>query len=155
MQKEQITDKEGICLLIEFIIGSSLILGIGGDAKNDAWLAGITGIIMAIPMLFLFSRILSLFQGQDLFDILDIILGKVIGKVVAILYIWYAFHLGALVLRNFGEFMNIIAMPETPMIVSLFCLGLACIIAVRFGIEVLARTCAYFIPLIFLHHHIS
>jgi spore germination protein KB len=44
--------------------------------------------------------------------------------------------------------MNIVAMPETPMFVSLCFLGLACIIAARLGIEVLSRTCAYFIPLL-------
>jgi len=149
MQKEQITDKEAICLLIVFIIGSSLIIGIGGEANNDAWIAGIVGVIMTIPMLLIFSRLLSLFQGKDLFDILNLTLGKVIGKIVAILYIWYAFHLGALVLRNFGEFINTIAMPETPMFVPLFCLGLVCIIAVRLGIEVLGRTTTYFIPILF------
>jgi spore germination protein KB len=101
---------------------------------------------MAIPMLLVYSRIVSLFQGHDLFDILNITLGKVLGKIVAILYIWYAFHLGALVLRNFGEFINIVAMPETPIFVSLLCLGMLCIIAVRLGIEVLGRTNTYFLP---------
>ncbi|HVJ48250.1 endospore germination permease [Desulfitobacterium sp.] len=149
MQKEQITDKEAICLLIVFVIGSSLIVGVGGEVNNDAWIAGIVGCIMAIPMLLVFSRILSLFQGKDLFDILNIALGKVIGRIVAIIYIWYAFHLGALVLRNFGEFIKIVAMPETPMFVSLLCLGLVCIIAVRLGIEVLGRTTTYFLPILF------
>lgn len=150
MQKEQITDKEAICLLIVFVIGSSLIIGIGGEAKNDAWISGIVGAVMAVPMLFVYSRILSLFQGKDLFDILYITLGKVLGKIVALLYIWYAFHLGALVLRNFGQFINSVAMPETPMLVPLFSLGMVYIVAVKLGIEVLGRTTTYFIPLIFL-----
>lgn len=148
MQKEQITDKEAICLLIIFIMGSSLIIGSGGGAKNDAWIAGIVGVIIAIPMLLIFSRLLSLFPGKDLFDILNITLGKIIGKIVAILYIWYAFHLGSLVLRNFGEFINIVAMPETPMFVPLLCLGFTCIIAVRLGIEVMGRTSTYFLPIL-------
>jgi len=150
MQKEQITDKEAMCLLILFVFGSSLIIGGGGEAKNDAWVATIMGIIMAIPMLFVYSRLLSLFPGKDLFDILNITLGKVKGKIVTILYIWYAFHLGALVLRNFGEFINTVAMPETPMLVPMLSLGLACIIAVRLGIEVMGRTCTFFLPLLFL-----
>ena len=148
MQKEQITDKEAICVFITFIIGSALIIGIGGDAKNDAWIAGIAGVIMAVPMLLVYSRMISLFPGKDLFDILNITLGKVIGKTVAILYILYAFHLGAMVLRNFGEFINAIAIPETPMLVPLLCMGFVCIIAVRLGIEVLGRTTTYFLPII-------
>lgn len=149
MQKEQITDKEAICILAMFITGSSLIIGIGGEAKNDAWISGIVGIIMAVPMLLIYSRILSLFPGKDLFDILNIIFGKILSKIISLIYIWYAFHLGALVLRNFGEFMNIVAMPETPMFMQVLCLGGICIVAVRLGIEIIGRTIVYFIPLIF------
>lgn len=148
MQIEQITDKEAIVLLIVFVIGSTLIIGIGGEAKNDAWISGIVGIIMAFPMLLIYSRILSLFHGKDLFDILNIVLGKVVGQIVAIIYIWYAFHLGALVLRNFGEFVNTVAMPETPMLVTLVCLGLICITAVKLGIEVMGRTTTFFLPIL-------
>lgn len=150
MQKEQITDKEAICILIIFLMGSTLIIGIGGESKNDAWISGIVSAIMFIPMLLIYSRTLSLFHGKDLFDILNITLGKIMGKIISVIYIGYAFHLGALVLRNFGEFMNTIAMPETPMFVTVFSLGLVCIIAVRLGIEVLGRTTTYFIPLLFL-----
>ncbi|HEX2925975.1 MAG TPA: endospore germination permease [Ruminiclostridium sp.] len=149
MLKEQITNKEATYLLITFMIGSTLIIGVGGDAKNDAWISGIISILMFMPMLLIYSRILSLFPGRDLYDILDIAFGKIIGKIIGIVYIWYAFHLGALVLRNFGEFINTIAMPETPIIVSMFCLGLVCIIGVRLGIEVLGRTTTYFVPIIF------
>jgi spore germination protein KB len=149
MQKEQITDKEGIVLVITFIIGSTLIIGIGGDAKNDAWIAGIIGLSMCIPMLLVYSRIMSIFQGKDLFEILDLVLGKIFGKFVSVIYILYSFHLGALVLRNFGEFMNTSALPETPLFVSMFCLGLVIIAAVRLGIEVLGRTTTYFVPIIF------
>ena len=89
MKKEQITDKEAICLIMVYIIGSSLILGSGGEAKNDAWIAGILGLTMSIPMLLIFSRILSLFPGNDLFDILNILFGKVLGKFISIIYIFY------------------------------------------------------------------
>lgn len=149
MVKEQITDKEAICLLIVFIMGTTLILGSGGEVKNDAWISVIVSLFMFIPMLLIFSRLLALYKGKDLFDILIIIFGNVAGKIISIIYIWYAFHLGALVLRNFGEFINTIAMPETPMFVPLLCMGLVCIFAVRLGIEVLGRTTTYFLPIVF------
>ncbi len=148
MRKEQITDKEGICLLTIFTMGSTLILGVGGNAKNDAWIAAVVGIIMAIPMIFIYSRILSLFPGRDLFDILYIAFGKLFGKVFALLYIWYAFHLGALVIRNFGEFVNTVALPETPMLVPMLLLGTVCIFVARSGVEVMARTSAYLFPIV-------
>jgi spore germination protein KB len=45
--------------------------------------------------------------------------------------------------------MNTSALPETPLFVSMFCLGLVIIAGVRLGIEVLGRTTTYFIPIIF------
>ncbi len=150
MRKEQLNDKEGICLLTIFVTGSTLIIGIGSEAKNDAWLAGITGILMSVPMLLVYSRILSLFQGKDLFDILEAIMGKILGKAAAVLYIWYSFHLGSLVIRNFGEFLSTVAMRETPMLVSMLILALCCIIGARSGIEVMARTAAYLLPIFML-----
>jgi spore germination protein KB len=147
MRREQINDKEGICLITLFVTGSTLILGIGSEAKNDAWLAGIAGILMSLPMILIYSRMLSLFQGSDLFDILEITMGKVIGKIAAVLYIWYAFHIGTLVTRNFGEFLGTVAMPETPMMIPILILSLCCIINVRNGIEVMARTAAYLLPI--------
>ncbi len=148
MAKEQISDKEAIILLITFIMGTTMIVGTGGDAKNDAWIAGIVATISFIPLLLIFSRLLSLFPGKDLFDIFSILFGKIAGKTLSAIYIWYSFHLAGLVLRNFGEFINLVALPETPLFIPLLCLGLVCIAAVYLGIEVISRTMAIFVPLI-------
>jgi spore germination protein KB len=85
-------------------------------------------------------------SGQGLVDILSIAFGKFFGKVFALLYIWYAFHLGALVIRNFGEFINTVTLPETPMIVPMLFLGAVCIFAARSGVESMGRTSAYMLP---------
>ncbi len=150
MQTERVTDKEAIFLFIAFVIGSTLIIGVGGSAKNDAWMSAILGFVMALPMLFIYARLQSLYHGKDLFDILKRTLGGVLGRVISVVYILYAFHLGALVLRNFGEFTNTVALPETPMFVPTFALGLICIIAARLGIEVMGRVTTYFMPVIFV-----
>ncbi|AEY68026.1 endospore germination permease [Clostridium sp. BNL1100] len=148
MGREQISDKEAIITLIIFIIGSTMIIGTGGDAQNDAWISGVLGTVFFIPLLFIFSRLLALFPGKDLFEIFSILFGKIAGKILSAIYIWYTFHLGALVLRNFGEFIKVVALPETPMFISLFCLGLVCIAAVYLGVEVMSRTASIFVPLI-------
>lgn len=148
MQKEQITNKEAISLLALFLMGSTLILGSGGQAKNNAWIAAIIGIVISIPVVLIYSRLLSLFPGRDLFEIVDIVFGKVLGKIINGLYVWYAFHLGAIVLRNVGEFLNIVAIPETPMIFELIYMGVVCHFAAKSGVEVMGRLAAYLLPVI-------
>ncbi|MDP4087207.1 MAG: endospore germination permease [Bacillota bacterium] len=150
MRKEQISDKEAMFVLIIYYIGSSFILGVGGEAKNDAWISVILGVVMAVPVILIYARLLSLFPEKDLFDILDWAFGKWIGKLFALVYIWYSFHLGALVIRNFGEFTNTIAIPETPMIVPMLCIGIICTVAVTSGIEVIGRISAAVLPILII-----
>lgn len=148
MRIEKITDKEGIYLLSLFLMGSTLIIGIGGKAENDAWIAGIAGIILALPVLLIYCRMLSLMPGKDLFEILEFAFGKLVGKVAGLFYVWYAFHLGAAVLRNFGEFINTVAMPETPILVPMLFLGMCCVANARSGVEVMGRISTFLLPIV-------
>ncbi len=148
MKREQVNDKEAICILVIFILGSTILTGIVGEAENDKWIAGLIGLLSAMPMLLIYARILFIFHGKDLFEILEILFGKIGGRVIALFYLWYSFHLGALVTRNFGEFMNVVAMTRTPMIVPMIAVGLLAVFAVRMGIDVIGKTSAYILPII-------
>lgn len=154
MNKEKISDKQGIALVALFIMGSSLVIGTGSIAGKDTWLAIILAILFSFPMLMVYARVLFVFPEKDLFDILEIVFGEFFGKIISILYIWYAFHLGVMVLRNFGEFINTVALEETPMIIPIIVLAFLCIWGIKNGMEVLGRVgevaLIILIPLIFL-----
>lgn len=106
MNKEAISNKQGITLVIIFILGSTLVLGTAGEAKKDMWIAIIVGIFLSFPILLIYAKLLSMFPEKDIFDISILVLGNFFGRIVNILFIWFAIHLGALVLYNFGEFIN-------------------------------------------------
>ncbi len=145
--KEQVNDKEAICILIIFTLGSTILTGIAGEAENDKWFAGVIGLLIAMPMILIYARILHIFRGRDIFDILVLLFGQIGGRVIALFFFWYCFHLGALVTRNFGEFINVVALPETPMMVPMLAVGLLAVYAVVKGIEVIGRTSAYILPI--------
>ncbi|WP_069648857.1 GerAB/ArcD/ProY family transporter [Caloranaerobacter ferrireducens] len=148
MSKEVISDKQGISLVIMFIIGTFTILVAGLQAKRDLWLANILAIIIALPLLLIFTRLHQKFWGKDLFDILEICFGKVIGKVIAVLYILFLFILSSLILREFGEFYVVVAAPETPMIVPMIFISFLSIWMLKEGIEVMARWGEFFLPIL-------
>jgi len=148
MQKEIITNKQGIFIMSMFIFGSSIITGAGGQAKQDVWLAILMALVMSLPMLFIYSKLLMLYPGKDLFDILKEVFGNVVGKIISLLFVWYCFHLGTLVIRNFSEFVNVISFPETPQPLMIVFVGLFCIWMVKSGIEVLGRWTAFVFPII-------
>ncbi|MDF2533385.1 MAG: hypothetical protein K0Q65_2966, partial [Clostridia bacterium] len=102
MNKEKISDSQGMKLVILFIFGSTLVMGTGGEAERDMWISIVIAVFLAVPIYLIYSRILSLFPDKDLFEILEQNFGKFFGKLISLVFIWFAFHLGALVLRNFG-----------------------------------------------------
>lgn len=144
MNKEIVSDKQGILLVIMFIVGTSSIIITGLEAEKDLWLAIILSILMALPMILIYSRIHSIFLEKDLFDIVEICFGNFLGKVIGLLYTWFAFHLSSFVIRDFGEFSVVIGMRDTPMIVIMIITAILYIWAVKEGIEVLGRVAEFF-----------
>lgn len=140
MNKEIVPTGQSISIAVLFIIGTSLFMGVYGHSGNSSWIALILSMGLAIPLMLIYARLHVLFPGKDLFDMLITVFGGVVGRIISCLFIWYAFHLGSLILRNFGEFTKTVALTSTPMIAPMLCVGLLCIWVVKAGIEVLGRS---------------
>lgn len=139
MNKEMISLKQAVCIIALFVFGSSAIVGVSGEAKQDGWLALLIAIAFAVPVIFIYGRLLVLFKDMDIFDMFITTFGKFFGKAISILYILYAIHLGSLVTRNFSEFIQVSTLDHTPQFFTIAFIGLLCILAVKSGIEVLGR----------------
>jgi spore germination protein KB len=68
------------------------------------------------------------------------ILGKVLGTVLAFIYILYFMYDASRVLRDFGEMLLTFAYPDTPLFIANALLMLVIVYTVRKGIEVIARS---------------
>ncbi|AIQ56043.1 GerAB/ArcD/ProY family transporter [Paenibacillus borealis] len=150
MSKEIIPAGQSISIAVLFISGSSLFMGTSGESGNSSWIALIFAISLAVPLMLIYARLHVLFPGKDLYDMLIAVFGTVFGRVLSCLYIWYALHLGALVLRNFGEFSKTVALTSTPMIAPMLVIGLLCIWVVSAGIEVLGRSAKFLLLFTFI-----
>lgn len=140
MNREIIPGGQSISIVVLFIIGTALFMGVSSQSGNSSWLSLLFAMALAIPLMLMYARLHLLFPGKDIFDMLIVVFGPIFGRIIACLFIWYALHLGALVLRNFGEFSKTVALTATPMIAPMICVGLLCIWVVKAGIEVLGRS---------------
>ncbi|KXG74734.1 GerAB/ArcD/ProY family transporter [Thermotalea metallivorans] len=147
MDKEMIADKQGIALVILFVAGTSTAWPTATAAGRDIWLAILAAILGACFIVSIYSRILSLYHGKDLFDILELLLGKFLGRGVSLLFIWFAFHMGALVIMGYGDFLITVSLPETPRLVPMILIALLAIWGVKEGLEVLGRWAKLFLML--------
>lgn len=129
------------------MMGSSLVLGSGSDAKRDAWIAVACAMIITVPVYFIYGRIVSLFPEHGLFGVITIVFGNITGSVIILLYAGFSFFLGAMVIRNFTEFINIVTFHDTPQYVVGYFIIVLCIWAAKSGIEVIGRWNAIMLPI--------
>lgn len=122
MEKNTITFHQQLLLMILFILGSSILFGVNKTAGNDAWITVIFATIAIIPIVLVYARILMLFPGKNIFDIIEIVFGRIFGDIIIVLFTWYPLHLSALIVDSFSDYIEIISMPDTPPIVVMICM---------------------------------
>lgn len=148
MPKETVSSRQATCVLIMFIFGSSVIMGVSTDVGQDSWLSLLMAQLMVLPIILVYARIMRLYPEIDIFEIIEIIGGKIGGKIIIILMSWYALHLCALVVRNFSEFIKVTVMPETPQLNIAVALIVVAIYMSKSGIETMAKWSVIMLPII-------
>lgn len=147
MQKNALSAKQAVFILVLFIMGSSLVVGGDTAAGQDSWIAVLVAVFLFFPMLLVYARFLSLYPGCGLNEIILDVFGQVVGKILIALYVFYSIYLGALVMRNFSEFIQVVATPETPQILTLAIGVLLCIWMVKSDVDVLGRWARVIFPI--------
>jgi len=146
MRKEQISESQAYTLIILFTMGTSLALTSYSGDKQNTWISILLALVLATPVVLIYGSIMTLYPGKDIFEILETIFGKIIGKILGFLYTFYFFHLGALCIRNVTEYIQVVSFPETPQYFTAIFLGILAIYIVKSGLEVIARVSKFLFP---------
>jgi spore germination protein KB len=146
---EKIAGRQAICILILFIFGSTLILGVNSDLGQDSWFAQFLSAVMSIPVVMIYARVIKLFPEKDLIDIFNEVFGKVRAIPLILLMTWYSLHLGALVIINCSTFLKIVTMPETPTLPIMIIIIIVAAYIAKSGILTLGKWSVLIIPIPF------
>ena len=119
MGDSKISTRQMISIIILFTLGGVLVSGGSNESMNDAWLATIAAMLLILPVILMYCRIVSLYPEMDFFQIINEIFGKVFGKIILALFTVYAFHVGTLTMRSFSEFLQVVSLPETSQLIIL------------------------------------
>lgn len=145
-QPEYISSIQLFILIHLFQIGSAVVVGIGDDAKQDAWLAVLAASMIGVALMFLYVKILELSSQNCLYSALISLLGKPVGKGIVFLYVVYFLYIATRVLRDFCELVNTVIYPNTPIEVIAILFLLAIMYYLYHGIEASARSILIFMP---------
>ena len=146
MVKENISLTQLFVLIFNFLLGSAIVIGLGKDAKQDAWISIALMTFIGIGLMYLYYSINALLPNKNLFEILEYCFTRPISIVLSLGYVIYFLHATARVTRTFGEMITTAILPNTPIEVITLSIVLVVAYILYLGIEVLARVSEIFTP---------
>lgn len=116
------------------------------EAKHDAWLSGVFGLLTGLIVLYLIGTAGRLYPRLNLIEYNAKIFGAWFGTIASLLFLGYLYYNVAGLVRIISDFMATQIMPETP-IDAVHILFLSIIfMSLRLGLETVARASEIFLP---------
>lgn len=133
-----------VAMLLFIFVTSTLVIYVPAitakDAKESAWLAAsILPFAFGYLTLWVVFKLGSYFPTLTIFQYTEIIIGKFLGKGLAISYIIFLIVMDTLVLREFSDFLNMTTLPLTPRIWLLTSIIVLSTYGAYQGLEVIIR----------------
>ncbi|NOU86438.1 GerAB/ArcD/ProY family transporter [Paenibacillus sp. LMG 31460] len=146
MNQEKIGIKQLFLMMLAFEIGSAVIFALGAEAKQDAWLAVLIGMVLGLILMSVFTKLSGYYPNDSLIQIIQKISGRYIGYPLSITYIIYFTSQAARISRDFSDLMLSTILVGTPEIFILASFVAVIIYTLRGGIEVFGRMAEMVVP---------
>jgi spore germination protein KB len=140
MEKVKISPFQMFSLIFLFELGSAVVVGLGVQAKQDAWIAILIGMLGGMILFCIYYYLFRQYPKLPLTSYIPKVFGKIIGYPVAIFYILYFIYIASRVLRDLGSLLVISTLTQTPLWVINLMVIFIIAYANYLGIETLART---------------
>jgi len=141
--KEKISAVQIEFMMVPTIIGTGLLSIPAIAAKlalHDMWLTPLFGAITGYITVFIVWKIYKLYPTLTPYQYSEEILGKWIGKIVGLVFVFFYIQNCGLIVRQYSDFITSNVMHETPLVAFSTTLLFISGLAVRGGIEVVARS---------------
>ncbi|WP_144552496.1 endospore germination permease [Peribacillus simplex] len=149
LEKGKISSGEFLILVIIFTIGGAILTlpsVLVSLAKQDGWIAYIIATLIGLCFVFLYTRLASFYPSMTYIEVNEKIFGKLIGKISALLFLFYIYYLSSALLSEIGNFFSTQVLGETPMEIIMILFILTSLFGARLGLEVISRTAVIFFP---------
>jgi len=142
----KISSYQFFILIVMFELGSAIVLGLGMQAKEDAWIAILLGMLVGILIFAIYANFIVKIANKSLLLTLQQTFGQVIGSLVGFIYISYFIYLAGRVLRDFGDLLGTSILSDTPLVVINSMIMIIIIYAGYKGFELYGRLGEIFFP---------
>lgn len=150
MENAKITPRQLFFLLVLFEFGTALSVGLGVNAKKDAWIAVLLGMIAGLLLILVYGGLYRIFPTLVLTASLRKTFGKIIGWPIGLIYLVYFLYGAARDLRDAGELLVTSTFDVTPMVVIITVMIVTISYVLAKGVEVLGRTAEIYLLVLFV-----
>ncbi|WP_209123219.1 endospore germination permease [Alkalihalobacillus sp. BA299] len=153
IEKGKISSAQMAIMMHPTIIATGLLLVpsiTAAKAGRDMWISPLWGSLIGFFVVYIAYQLHKHFPKETIIEYSEHIVGRIPGKVIGFLYLFFYLHVNGMILREYGEFLMGIFLLKTPGIVVIASMVLVCAFAVRGGLEVVARTAQLFLPVVIL-----
>ncbi len=119
-------------------------------AKQDMWLSPLWASLIGFLTVHIAVRLHQLYPKKTIIEYSEDILGKFLGKVIGLIFLFYYLHATGIIIREYGEFVVGNFLVHTPLVFVMGSMILVCSFAVRSGVEVIARLAEMIIPVVII-----
>ncbi|MEN6350825.1 MAG: endospore germination permease [Syntrophomonas sp.] len=150
LETGKISSLQMTILTTGFCIGTAVIVSPAKGAGHDAWIAVLIGVVEALIIARVVTALAEMFIDKTAIEIIELVYGRFLGKVVCLMYLLTVFHILVLAATVFADFFATEVYPNTPNLVIIGLGGAICSSAARRGIETIARTTMVLVTLTLL-----
>ena len=153
MKRDQpvLSPRQFFFIIISFIIGSASLFVPEIIAGKDAWISTILSTLIGAVILLIIVHLQNKFKGLTIVEYSELLLGKLLGKLLSTLFIFNAFLISLLIIEDLVILFGIAIIPGTPHIVYRSGIVLLVAYAIYSGIESIGRLAElYVFPIIIL-----
>ncbi|MFE4243320.1 GerAB/ArcD/ProY family transporter [Peribacillus butanolivorans] len=149
MEKGKISSLQMAIMLYPTIVATAILGAPSITAKyalNDLWLSPILAALIGYATVYIAYKLHRLYPKQTVIQFSEQIIGRIPGKILGFLYLFFYIPITGEILRGYGDFIVDSFMVNTPIIVIMASMVILCALIVRGGIEVLGRAAELFLP---------
>lgn len=140
IDKSQISGRRFMFTVAFFLQASALLTAfLTGVVNNESWIPTLIGTVLCIPLIYLYRTLMVMFPDKNFLQVLEEVYGKIPGKIIGVLYVWFFLTLASLNLVDIGDLSKTMFTTETPDIVTTLIAVLVAVWAVRYGFKVVSR----------------
>ena len=137
----QINLQTAVFILLILHIGSFGTFGSGHGFYAGVWVSWLLSFLGFIPALFLWSYLVKKMPGMDLFAMLEHGFGKVLGRMITLLYILFFLFLAASTQFFYAAMTQMLTLNVTPFVVILLLFFLLSAYLAKSGLQAIGKWC--------------